>query len=66
MVLLELLGVSLVLARTGVFYQNAHSILIFLNSPFSLAGVLTDAFTVLPMGTAWLGCSKWQYWGGWL
>jgi hypothetical protein len=57
---LELLGMWQVPARTGPFHPHAHSILIF-TSPFSQAGVSIDAFTVLPMGTAWLGRSIFQY-----
>jgi hypothetical protein len=51
---LELLGVLLVLARTGPFCPHAHSLLIF-TSPFSLARVFIDASTFLPMGNALLG-----------
>jgi hypothetical protein len=54
-ILHKLLGVWLVLALTGPFHPHAPA-------PFSLAWVLTDAFNVLPMRTAWFGRPKFQCW----
>jgi hypothetical protein len=65
MVLLDLLGEWLVLVRTGPLYTYAHSKLIFV-SPFLLVRVFTHAFSIFPMGTAWLGCPSLNIWGSWL
>jgi hypothetical protein len=43
-----------VLVRTGPLCPHAHSMLSFV-SPFPLVKVFTDAFTVFPRVTAWLG-----------
>jgi hypothetical protein len=62
MVLLELLGVWLVLMRTGSHCPHAHNKLIFV-SPYRLVRVFIDAFTVFPMGTAQLGRPILNIWG---
>jgi hypothetical protein len=52
-----------VLMRTGELCPNAHSELIL---SLSSAKTFTDAFTVFPMGTGWLGCHNSSAWGSWL